>query len=159
VLFLDELPEFGRSVLESIRQPLEDRVVTVSRANGNCTFPANFMMVSAMNPCPCGYHGDPTKQCSCSSSGVTRYQHQISGPLMDRIDLFVEVPGGLREADGRPSAEGSTEVRARVEECRASSAALLGVADVLERGDGAGGGARVLPAYLDDAARSLCGWR
>jgi magnesium chelatase family protein len=119
VLFLDELPEFGRSVLESIRQPLEDRIVTVSRANGNCTFPANFMMVSAMNPCPCGYHGDPTKQCTCSSSAVTRYQHQISGPLMDRIDLFVEVPRvDFEKLSQGPSPEGSLEIRERVETCR-----------------------------------------
>ena len=92
VLFLDELPEFAHSVLESIRQPLEDRLVTVSRAQGNVTFPANFMLMSAMNPCPCGYWGDTSRRCSCSDSAVTRYQHRISGPLLDRIDIFVDVP-------------------------------------------------------------------
>ncbi|MCH8346316.1 MAG: YifB family Mg chelatase-like AAA ATPase, partial [Chloroflexi bacterium] len=92
VLFLDELPEFPHSVLESIRQPMEDGVVTVSRAQGTVTFPANFMMVAAMNPCPCGFYGDPTKHCACSPSTVTRYQHRMSGPLLDRIDIFVDVP-------------------------------------------------------------------
>jgi magnesium chelatase family protein len=119
VLFLDELPEFAHSVLESIRQPVEDRMVTVSRAQGNVTFPANFMLIAAMNPCPCGYHGDPTHECSCSPSSVTRYRHRISGPLMDRMDIFVEVPRVDYEklTDG-PSAEGSPEVRERVEVCR-----------------------------------------
>src|SRR5436309_1158104 len=119
VLFLDELPEFAHSVLESIRQPLEDRLVTVSRAQGNVTFPANFMLMSAMNPCPCGYWGDTSRHCSCSDSAVTRYQHRISGPLLDRIDIFVDVPRVDSEklAEGT-SAEGSQEVRSRVEVCR-----------------------------------------
>ena len=119
VLFLDELPEFPHSVLESIRQPMEDGIVTVSRAQGTVTFPARFMMVTAMNPCPCGFYGDPSKQCTCSASAVTRYQHRISGPLLDRIDIFVEVPRVEYEkltddATGEPSAE----VRARVEASR-----------------------------------------
>ena len=92
VLFLDELPEFSPRVLEVMRQPIEDKVVTISRAQGSLTFPANFMLVTAMNPCPCGYFGDPIKPCSCSSTIVTRYQKRISGPLMDRIDIHVEVP-------------------------------------------------------------------
>jgi len=92
VLFLDELPEFGHSVLEVLRQPLEDRVITISRAQGSVTFPANFMLVGAMNPCPCGYYGDPFKQCTCSPGLVTRYQKRISGPFIDRVDIFVEVP-------------------------------------------------------------------
>ena len=92
VLFLDELPEFGQADLEVLRQPLEDRVVTISRANGSLSFPASFMLVAAMNPCPCGYYGDPVKECTCSPSAVSRYQKRISGPLLDRIDLFVEVP-------------------------------------------------------------------
>jgi len=92
VLFLDELPEFGHSVLEVLRQPLEDRVITISRAQGSVTFPANFMLVGAMNPCPCGYYGDPFKQCTCSTGLVSRYQKRISGPFIDRVDIFVEVP-------------------------------------------------------------------
>jgi len=92
VLFLDELPEFGHSVLEVLRQPLEDRVITISRAQGSVTFPANFMLVGAMNPCPCGYYGDPFKQCTCSPGLITRYQKRISGPFIDRVDIFVEVP-------------------------------------------------------------------
>jgi len=92
VLFLDELPEFGHSLLEVLRQPLEDKVVTISRAQGRVTFPSNFMLVGAMNPCPCGYHGDPFRQCTCPSSLVSRYQRRISGPFIDRVDIFVEVP-------------------------------------------------------------------
>jgi magnesium chelatase family protein len=91
VLFLDELPEFGRS-LEVLRQPLEDRHVTISRASGAMSFPANFMLIAAANPCPCGYYGDPVKPCTCGAGVVTRYRQRISGPLMDRIDIHVEVP-------------------------------------------------------------------
>jgi len=120
VLFLDELPEFGHSVLEAIRQPLEDRVVTVSRAQGNVTFPANFMLVGAMNPCPCGFWGDPTKECTCSPLTITRYQKRMSGPLLDRIDIFADVPRVEYEkladdALGEPS----EQVRQRVERARA----------------------------------------
>jgi len=92
VLFLDEFPEFGHMTLESLRQPIEDKIVTISRAQGSITFPANFMLVAAMNPCPCGYYGDPVKECKCSSGEVSRYQRRISGPLLDRIDIFIEVP-------------------------------------------------------------------
>jgi len=92
VLFLDEFPEFGHTALESLRQPIEDRTVTVSRARGSVTFPASFMLVAAMNPCPCGYYGDPFKECKCSSGEISRYHKKISGPLLDRIDVFVDVP-------------------------------------------------------------------
>lgn len=92
VLFLDELPEFGHSLLETLRQPLEDKIVTISRAQSTLTFPANFMLVGAMNPCPCGYYGDPVKQCTCAPSVVSRYQKRISGPFLDRVDIFIEVP-------------------------------------------------------------------
>jgi len=92
VLFLDELPEFGHSLLETLRQPLEDKVITISRAQSSVSFPANFMLVGAMNPCPCGYYGDPFRQCTCPSGLISRYQRRISGPLIDRVDIFVEVP-------------------------------------------------------------------
>ncbi|PWH15024.1 MAG: magnesium chelatase [Anaerolineae bacterium] len=92
VLFLDELPEFSPRTLEVLRQPLEDKVVTISRAQGSLTFPANFQLVAAMNPCPCGYFGDHQKACTCSPQMVTRYQRRISGPLLDRIDIHIEVP-------------------------------------------------------------------
>jgi len=120
VLFMDELPEFGHSILEVLRQPLEDKVVTISRANGRVNFPANFMLVGAMNPCPCGYYGDPVHQCTCSSSMVSRYQRRISGPFLDRVDIFVEVPhiDYDKLADERLG-EGSVKIQARVIEARA----------------------------------------
>ena len=120
VLFLDELPEFGHSLLEVLRQPLEDKVVTISRAQGTATFPANFMLVGAMNPCPCGYYGDPFRQCTCPSSLVSRYQRRISGPFIDRVDIFVEVPHIDYEklADDRLG-EKSAQVQARVKTARA----------------------------------------
>jgi len=119
VLFLYELPEFGPRVLEVIRQPIEDKMVTISRAQGTLTFPANFQLVAAMNPCPCGYYGDPIKPCSCSSSTVTRYQKRISGPLLDRIDIHVEVPRVDYEklSDDR-FGEPSANVQERVELAR-----------------------------------------
>jgi len=92
VLFLDELPEFGHSLLEVLRQPLEDKSVTISRAQGSVTFPASFTLVGAMNPCPCGYFGDPFRKCTCSPGLVSRYQRRISGPFIDRVDIFIEVP-------------------------------------------------------------------
>jgi len=119
VLFLDELPEFGQSVLEVLRQPIEDKTVTISRAQGRVTFPANFMMVAAMNPCPCGNYGDPVKACTCSVGNVSRYQKRISGPLLDRIDIFVDVPRVDYDKLTSPDAvEGSAEVRRRVEAAR-----------------------------------------
>jgi magnesium chelatase family protein len=86
VLFLDELPEFGTRLLEMLRQPLEDKQLTIARSAGSLTFPSNFMLIGAMNPCPCGYYGDPVKECTCSPAMVSRYQKRISGPLLDRID-------------------------------------------------------------------------
>src|SRR5579859_257826 len=119
VLFLDELPEFGQTVLEVLRQPLEDKVVTISRAQGTITYPANFMLVGAMNPCPCGYYGDPIKECTCSATAIARYQKRISGSLLDRIDIHVEVPRVDYEklADKR-QAETSAVIRARVQTAR-----------------------------------------
>lgn len=119
VLFLDEFPEFGRRVLEVLRQPLEDKAVTISRAQGSLTFPANFMLVAAMNPCPCGYYGDPVKACTCSAAAITRYQKRLSGPILDRIDIQVSVP--RVEFDKLTSdrlGEPSQVVRQRVEKAR-----------------------------------------
>ena len=119
VLFLDELPEFGHAVLEALRQPLEDKLVTISRAQGSITYPTNFMLVAAMNPCPCGFASDPMRECTCTPSAVTRYKKRISGPLLDRIDLFVEVPRVEYEKLIAPSAaETSAHVRERIGRAR-----------------------------------------
>ena len=119
VLFMDELPEFSHIALEALRQPMEDRLVTISRAQGTVTYPASFMLVAAMNPCPCGYQGDTLKECLCSSGEVARYIKRISGPLLDRVDIFVEVPRIEYEklADDKVG-EISERVRARVEAAR-----------------------------------------
>ena len=123
VLFLDELPEFSPQVLEVLRQPLEDRVVTISRAKLSTTFPANFTLVAAMNPCPCGYFGDPNHECRCPPQLVARYQRRISGPLLDRIDVFIDVPRVeyqklVNAARGEPS----REIAKRVARARAVQA-------------------------------------
>lgn len=119
VLFADELPEFNRNVLEVLRQPLEDRKITIARAKYSVDFPCNFMFVASMNPCPCGYYNHPTRQCVCSPSQVIRYLNRISGPLMDRIDIQVEiVPVAFEDmANNRPS-EPSSEIRNRVIKAR-----------------------------------------
>ena len=119
VLFLDELPEFKRSTLEVLRQPLEDGRVTISRAAGTMTFPAEFMLVAAMNPCPCGYYGDRKRDCRCSQVQVERYRDRISGPLLDRIDIHVEVPAvEYRELASDQAGEDSGAIRERVEAAR-----------------------------------------
>ncbi|MBC7252139.1 MAG: YifB family Mg chelatase-like AAA ATPase [Anaerolineae bacterium] len=119
VLFLDELPEFGSRVLEVMRQPMEDKVVTISRAQGALTFPANFMLVAAMNPCPCGYFGDPVRECTCSMGMVSKYQKRVSGPLMDRIDIHIEVPRvEYEKLSSDRLGEPSAKIRARVEKAR-----------------------------------------
>ena len=127
VLFLDELPEFGRSVLEVLRQPLEEKKIVVSRARYNVEYPANFTLVAAMNPCPCGYYNHPTKECTCSPGSVHRYMGRISGPLMDRIDLHVEVtPVTPRELSAAAPGEASAAVRERVVRARAVQEARFG---------------------------------
>jgi magnesium chelatase family protein len=119
VLFLDELPEFEHRSLESLRQPLEDRMVTISRARGAVTFPAHFILVGAMNPCPCGYYGDPRHPCTCSPAAIARYQQRISGPLLDRFDIHIEVPQvEYEKLAGLGRAEPSSAIRARVEAAR-----------------------------------------
>ena len=119
VLFLDELPEFQRNVLEVLRQPLEDGVVTISRAAITLSFPAKFTLMAAMNPCPCGYFGDPYHQCTCTLTQVKKYRAKISGPLLDRIDMHIEVPSvPYKKLAGEPTGESSEKIRARVVEAR-----------------------------------------
>lgn len=119
VLFLDELPEFPRGVLEQLRQPLEEGAVTLARSGGTLTFPARILLVGAMNPCPCGFYGDPTRECRCTPGIIQRYLAKVSGPLLDRIDLHVEVPAvQYKELRGKNDGVPSAEIRARVEDAR-----------------------------------------
>uniref|UniRef100_A0A7V5XZ62 ATP-binding protein n=1 Tax=candidate division WOR-3 bacterium TaxID=2052148 RepID=A0A7V5XZ62_UNCW3 len=119
VLFLDELPEFHRDVLESLRQPLEDGFITIGRSKFTVTYPARFMLIAAMNPCPCGYFGDPYKNCSCSTNAIKRYRQKASGPLLDRIDIQIEVPSlKFEELTNKDSGESSKTIRERVEKAR-----------------------------------------
>jgi magnesium chelatase family protein len=169
VLFLDELPEFGTRVLEVMRQPIEDKVVTISRAQGSLTFPANFMLVAAMNPCPCGYFGDLYKACTCAPSAVTKYQKRISGPLLDRIDIHVDVPRvEYQKLSDDRLGEPSQVIRERVEGARErqrhrfngkagggeSSAREAGATQVLTNADMRVGEIR-LNCKLDAAGESL----
>ncbi len=120
VLFLDELPEFSRPALESLRQPLEEGRVTVSRVQGTATFPARIMLVASMNPCPCGFSAEPTRTCSCSPSQIQKYRSKVSGPLLDRIDIHLEVPAvSVPELTGDGSGESSLAIRARIAQARA----------------------------------------
>jgi magnesium chelatase family protein len=119
LLFLDEFPEFPRNVLELLRQPLEDSTVTIARSNMTLCFPANFTLVAAMNPCPCGFYGDTTRECRCTPAIIQRYLGKISGPLLDRIDIHVEVPAvPYKELRGDQKSESSADIRARVEAAR-----------------------------------------
>jgi len=119
ILFLDELPEFRRSTLEVLRQPLEDGNVTISRASGSLTFPSRFTLVAAMNPCPCGYLGSPARECQCNAGQIEKYRSRISGPLLDRIDLQVEVPAvDYQELRGKGAGESSSEIQERVRRAR-----------------------------------------
>jgi magnesium chelatase family protein len=119
VLFLDELPEFKKDILEMLRQPMEDNQVTISRAATALTYPAGFMLIAAMNPCPCGYFGDPMHECNCSTSEIQRYMSRISGPLMDRIDIHITVPSvKFKELSSDTCGEKSTSVRQRVNQAR-----------------------------------------
>jgi magnesium chelatase family protein len=136
VLFLDEFPEFGRRVLEVLRQPLEDKLVTISRAQGSLTFPANFMLVAAMNPCPCGFYGDPVKTCTCSPSAITRYQKRLSGPILDRIDIQVSVPRvDFEKLSSDRLGEPSSLIRQRVEGARKKQAVRLSSSLSCSNGD------------------------
>lgn len=133
VLFLDELPEFSKTTLEVLRQPLEDRRVTISRVHATLTFPSSMILVCAMNPCPCGYHGDATSghTCECSPSEIRRYTQKISGPLLDRIDIHIRVPHvKYQELSSRQKAEPSAAIRARVEKARAMESERLAGAGI-----------------------------
>lgn len=119
VLFLDELPEFRRDALEAMRQPLEDGEVTITRAGGTVTYPCSVMLVASMNPCPCGYYGDPTRECSCSQTQIMKYMSKISGPLLDRIDLHIEVPAvKYEDLEAKEAGETSAEIKQRVNAAR-----------------------------------------
>jgi len=119
VLFLDEMPEFKKNVLEVLRQPMETGIVTIARATSTVTYPANFILVGAMNPCPCGYFGDPRRECTCSYREIQRYRSRISGPLLDRIDIHIDVPAVLfKDLTGFPTAKPSHEIRRRVVQAR-----------------------------------------
>ncbi|MGQ9598876.1 MAG: YifB family Mg chelatase-like AAA ATPase [Anaerolineae bacterium] len=155
VLFLDELPEFGVKLLEMLRQPLEDKQLTVARSSGSLTFPANFMLIAAQNPCPCGWYGDPVKECTCSPAMVTRYQKRISGPLLDRIDIHIEVPRVEYEklSDDRLG-EPSAAIRQRVEAARERQRRRFEGSHLLTNADM---GPAEVREYcpLDEAGRSL----
>jgi len=119
VLFLDELPEFARNVLEMLRQPLEESSVMIARSNMSLSFPSDFILLGAMNPCPCGFFSDPGRECRCTGAIIQRYLSKISGPLLDRIDLHVEVPAvPYKELRGQDHSAGSLEMRQRVEAAR-----------------------------------------
>ena len=119
VLFLDELPEFKREALEVLRQPLEDKKINVTRISRSAEYPCNFMIIAAMNPCPCGYYGSAVKECSCTLDQINRYQKKISGPLLDRIDIQIEVPAvNYDEIASLEKAESTAEIRKRVMKAR-----------------------------------------
>ena len=155
VLFLDEFPEFHRDTLEVLRQPIEDGAVTISRVQGSVTYPCRFMLVCAMNPCKCGWYGDPSGRCTCSQASVDQYLGRISGPMLDRIDLIVEVPAvHFEELSRRTTAEPSCEIKKRVEAARAIQRERFGA-------DSARCNAQMEPAdlrascALDEACTSL----
>ncbi len=155
VLFLDELPEFGTRTLEGLRQPLEDGVVSISRAAGTLTFPARFMFISAMNPCPCGYYGDPVRECTCSLSTISRYQKRISGPLLDRIDIHIEVPRvDYQKLTDERLGEPSEAVRARVEQARVRQRERFAGTPLSSNADMGPGEVREI-CQLDETGRGL----
>jgi magnesium chelatase family protein len=151
VLFLDEMAEFSRHVLEVLRQPLEEGCVRIARASRTVAFPARFMLIGAMNPCPCGYHGDGLRPCRCSPLQIARYESRLSGPLRDRMDLSVAVTAlPARELSASPGGEASTAIRARVVEARARQLARDGALNARLQGRALRGRTR-----LDAAARRM----
>ena len=156
VLFLDELPEFKRTVLEVLRQPMEDRKVTISRAKFSVTYPASFMLIASMNPCPCGYFNHPEKECVCGPGVVQRYLNKISGPLLDRIDLHVEVvPVSFTELTDAKPTEKSENVRKRVMEARNLQEARFKSIEGLHANAQMGGKEVQEICIISDAGRSL----
>ncbi|MBI4672818.1 MAG: YifB family Mg chelatase-like AAA ATPase [Chloroflexi bacterium] len=159
VLFLDELPEFDARSLEAMRQPLEgERIVSISRAQGSLTFPANFLLLAAMNPCPCGYYGHPTKECTCASAQIVRYQKKISGPLLDRIDIHITVPPvEYEKLSGDRLGEPSAKIQARVEKARGKQRGRFEKAGVTNLQANADMGPAEVRQFceLDDAGKQL----
>jgi magnesium chelatase family protein len=155
ILFLDELPEFGTRMLEMLRQPLEDKIVAISRSSGSLTYPANFTLIAAMNPCPCGYWGDSEKDCTCSMTMVSRYQKRISGPLLDRIDIHVEVPRvDYEKLSSDRLGEPSAAVRKRVEAARERQRARFAGTSLVTNADMGPAEIRQF-CQVDEAAKSL----
>jgi magnesium chelatase family protein len=163
VLFLDELPEFRRSVLEALRQPVEEGEIRVARAHGAARLPARFQLVAAMNPCPCGWWGDPDRACGCDDPALRRYRAKLSGPLLDRIDLCAHMPrGDWDEIAGSAAPESSAVVRARVERARERQAERVRATGVTSNAElpepvlrGAAGIANDAWRVLERAARGL----
>ena len=151
VLFLDELPEFSRMAMEILRQPLEDGKVVIARTAGTLSYPCRVMLVAAMNPCPCGYFGHPTRPCICSPAAVTRYLNRVSGPLLDRLDIHIEVPPvEFEKLSSTEKAESSSEIRKRVNAARKRQ---------LERYEGLGiiCNAALTPALLSEMCSMTAG--
>ncbi len=156
VLFLDELPEFDKRSLQILRQPLEEHTVSVTRVGGKMTFPADFTLVCAMNPCPCGYYGSEDHTCTCTPAAIERYQAKISGPLLDRIDLQIEVPAvSFTEITGEPDSTTSVEVRKRVNAARAFAAERLSAVGATCNGRLSGEETKTLCIYTDEAREIL----
>jgi magnesium chelatase family protein len=155
VLFLDELPEFGTRLLEMLRQPMEDKQLTIARSAGSVAFPSSFMLIGSMNPCPCGWFSDPIRECTCSMSTVSRYQKRISGPLLDRIDIHIEVPRVEYEklSDDRLG-EPSAAIRERVEAARERQRRRFEGTSLLSNADLGPAEVRDL-CPVDDAGKSL----
>ena len=158
VLFLDELPEFSRDTMEVLRQPLEDGKVTISRASGSYTFPSRFMLVCAMNPCKCGWYGHPSGRCTCTERAVRQYRGRISGPLLDRIDLIVEVPAlEFDELKARPGGERSADIKRRVDAARAVQRARFAESGTPCNADMQPGEMRTYCALSDDCEALMRG--
>lgn len=155
VLFLDELPEFSPHAIEALRQPMEDHLVTIARAQGSLTFPANFILIAAMNPCPCGYYGDPVKECTCGLGQVMRYQKRISGPLLDRFDIHIEVARvEYEKLSGDRLGEPSEQIRQRVEQARERQRRRLAGTPLVCNGDMGPSQVREF-CRVDDAGKQL----